>query len=110
LNTVAGLFPWVDIIFFSELCISGLDMNQAMPIPNPTLGQIIDRARKNKKWIIPGSVYEKEKYKIYNTSLVISPKGKIVAKYRKFSWHLFVFSSLICPLRFRFIRGEMINE
>ena len=40
-----------------------------------------------KKWIIPFSAYEKEKDKIYNTSLVISPKGKIVAKYRKlFPW------------------------
>jgi predicted amidohydrolase len=87
LNTVAYLFPWVDIICFSELCMSGPDKNQAMPISNPSVDQIMDWARKNKKWIIPGSVYEKEKDKIYNTALVISPEGKIVAKYRKlFPW------------------------
>jgi predicted amidohydrolase len=87
LNTVAALFPWVDIICFSELCMSGLDMNLAMPIPNPSLDRIIGWAQKNNKWIIPGSFYEKEKDKIYNTALVISPDGEIVARYRKiFPW------------------------
>jgi predicted amidohydrolase len=87
LDTVAALFPWVDIICFSELCMSGLDMNLAMPIPNPSLDRIIGWAQNNKKWIIPGSFYEKEKHKIYNTSLVVSPDGKIAARYRKiFPW------------------------
>jgi predicted amidohydrolase len=87
LNTVAALFPWVDIICFSELCMSGLEMNLAMPIPNPSLDRIIGWAQTNNKWIIPGSFYEKEKDKIYNTSLVISPDGEIAARYRKiFPW------------------------
>jgi deaminated glutathione amidase len=87
LNTVAALYPWVDIICFSELCMSGLEMNLAMPIPNPALDRIIGWAQKNNKWIIPGSFYEKEKDKIYNTSLVISPDGEIAARYRKiFPW------------------------
>ena len=87
LDTVAALFPWVDIVCFSELCMSGLDMNLAMPIPNPSLDRIIGWAQKTDKWIIPGSFYEKEKDKIYNTALVISPDGEIVARYRKiFPW------------------------
>ena len=87
LNTVAALHPWVDIICFSELAMSGLDMNLAMPIPNPSLDRILNWAQKNKKWIIPGSFYEKEKDKIYNTALAISPDGKIAARYRKiFPW------------------------
>jgi predicted amidohydrolase len=87
LNTVAALFPWVDIICFSELCMSGLEMNLAMPIPNPSLDRIIGWAQTKNKWIIPGSFYEKEKDKIYNTSLVISPDGEIAARYRKiFPW------------------------
>jgi predicted amidohydrolase len=87
LNTVAALFPWVDIICFSELCMNGLEMNLAMPIPNPSLDRIIGWAQTNNKWIIPGSFYEKEKDKIYNTSLVISPDGEIAARYRKiFPW------------------------
>ncbi len=87
LNTVAALFPWVDIICFSELCMSGVDMSLAMPIPNSSLDRIIGWALKNNKWVIPGSLYEKEKDKIYNTAVVISPDGEIVAKYRKiFPW------------------------
>jgi predicted amidohydrolase len=87
LNTVAALFSWVDIICFSELCMSGLDVNLAMPIPNPSLEKIIGWAQKNNKWIIPGSFYEKEKDKIYNTLVVISPDGEIAARYRKiFTW------------------------
>ncbi|MCP4629044.1 MAG: carbon-nitrogen hydrolase family protein [bacterium] len=87
LNRVASLFPWVDIICFSELCISGPDMSLAMPIPNPSFDRFISWAQKNSKWLIPGSFYEKENDKIYNTALVISPEGEIVARYRKmFPW------------------------
>ncbi len=87
LKWVAALFPWVDIIFFSELCLSGVDMKLAMPIPNPSLDRIIDWAQKEKKWLIPGSIYEKEGDKIYNTAVVISPAGEIIARYRKmFPW------------------------
>jgi predicted amidohydrolase len=87
LEAVAALFPWVDIICFSELCVSGVDMGLAMPIPNTSLDRIIGWSRENSKWIIPGSFYEKDEDKIYNTAVVISPEGEIVAKYRKiFPW------------------------
>jgi len=64
LRDVAALFPWVDIIFFSELCLSGVDKRLAMPIPNPSLDKIISWAQKEKKWIILGSFHEKENDKI----------------------------------------------
>jgi len=87
LNAVAILFPWVDIIFFSELCLSGMDMRLSMSIPNPVLDRFSQWAQKENKWIIPGSFYEKEGDNIYNTSVVISPEGDIIAKYRKiFPW------------------------
>ena len=87
LNTVAALFPWVDIVCFSELCISGLDMTLAMPLPNPPLQKLSAWAQQHAKWIIPGSFYEKAEGKIYNTAVVIAPDGKTVAKYRKmFPW------------------------
>jgi len=87
LKGVVALFPWVDVIFFSELCLSGVDKKLAMSIPNPSLDRFIDWAQKEKKWLIPGSFYEKEDAKIYNTAVVISPDGKIVARYRKiFPW------------------------
>jgi predicted amidohydrolase len=87
LNWTIALFPWVDIIFFSELCLSGLDLKLAIPIPNSSLDKIMAWAQKEEKWLIPGSFYEKEGAKIYNTSVVISPTGEIVARYRKiFPW------------------------
>ena len=87
LNRVAALFPWVDIICFSELCMSGPDMSLAMPISNPSIDRFINWAQKHSKWVIPGSFYEKEGDKIYNTAPVISPDGQIAARYRKmFPW------------------------
>lgn len=44
MDTVNKLFPWVEIIFFSELCLNGLTMKLAMPIPNPSLEKIV-------KWV-----------------------------------------------------------
>ena len=87
LRAVDALFPWVDIIFFSELCMSGVHMNQALPMPIPALDKFSDWAKQKNKWVIPGSFYEKENDKIYNTAVVISPDGDIAAKYRKiFPW------------------------
>ena len=87
LNRVALLFPWVDVVMFSELCVCGIDINLAQPIPNPSLDKLIAWAGKEKKWLIPGSFYEKDQDKVYNTTVVISPEGDVVAKYRKiFPW------------------------
>lgn len=81
------LFPWVDLICFSELSVCGLDESLAQPIPNSFTKRVCKWAAETQKWIIPGSMYEKEGAKIYNTALVISPSGQIVAKYRKlFPW------------------------
>ncbi len=47
-----------------------------------------EAARKRKVWVLLGSVIEKTSgKKFYNTSLLISPRGKIQARYRKI--HLF---------------------
>ncbi|OPX34314.1 MAG: hypothetical protein B1H11_11100 [Desulfobacteraceae bacterium 4484_190.1] len=87
LNTVADFFPWVEIVLFSELCVSGLNINLAQPIPNPTIDKFCEWAVRERKWLIPGSLYEKDHGKIYNTSIVIAPDGVIKAKYRKlFPW------------------------
>src|SRR3989338_6539622 len=54
-----------------------------------SLRPFLGAARKAKAFILAGSIYEKAKgsQKVYNTSVLISPEGKICAKYRKI--HLF---------------------
>jgi formamidase len=91
-------FPWVDMIVFHELAVPGLvqfvPMEQpnewrksAEPIPGPLSDALCDMARRHRKWLIPGSMYELDGDKLYNTALAISPQGEVVSKYRKmFPW------------------------
>jgi formamidase len=91
-------FPWADMIIFHELSVSGLVQfvplenpeeyrNHIESIPGPLTDALCDTARRHRKWLIPGSMYELAGEKLYNTSIVISPKGEIVSKYRKmFPW------------------------
>ncbi len=82
LKLISESFPWVDLVLFSELCYSR-DMNLAQSIPNNAIDAFCNWAAKENKWLVPGSMFEKAKGKIYNTAIVISSAGKIVAKYRK---------------------------
>jgi deaminated glutathione amidase len=87
LRDVASFFPWVDLVLFSELCVHGLNPSLKERIPNPTIQKFCGWARKEKKWLVPGSFFEKQGKKVFNTAVVISPQGKIVAQYRKiFPW------------------------
>jgi predicted amidohydrolase len=87
LRTVQSLFPWVDLVFFSELVSCGLADENAVTLDSSTVHTFTQWARTYKKWLIPGSFYEKLSDRTYNTSLVISPDGEIVARYRKmFPW------------------------
>ncbi len=54
-----------------------------------SLRPFLDAARKSKAFVLAGSIYEKGEgsQKVYNTSALISPEGKVIAKYRKI--HLF---------------------
>lgn len=91
-------FPWVDMIIFHELAIPGLVQfvrtdkpgdwrKNAQPIPGPLTEALCETARRHRKWLAPGSMYELEGDLLYNTAVVISPEGEIVAKYRKmFPW------------------------
>ena len=54
---------------------------------SPSLARIRQKAIDYKVYIHSGSVMERDGEKIYNTSLVFDPEGRIVARYRKI--HLF---------------------
>ncbi len=91
-------FPWIKLVMFHELIVPGLVqfvtpedkdwyMKNAEVIPGPLTERLQTLARKTRQWLIPGSMWELEGDKMYNTALVISPEGEIVAKYRKmFPW------------------------
>lgn len=99
INRVKTSFPWVQMVVFHELCPSGLVQFDEKPsndawqriiqeIPGSISDSLCDIARREKLWLVPGSMYEKDGDKIYNTALAISPDGEIVAKYRKiFPWY-----------------------
>jgi formamidase len=91
-------FPWVQLIMFHELAVPGFDQfitlessdwpkKKIEPIPGPISDRLCAMAKELNRWLIPGSMYEVEGDKLYNTALVISPQGEIVRKYRKmFPW------------------------
>jgi predicted amidohydrolase len=87
-------FPWVQLVMFHEhvLCQdvildNGDKKKNAESIPGRLTERLCALARKNGQWLVPGSMYEQDGDKLYNTALVISPEGAIVTKYRKmFPW------------------------
>ena len=91
-------FPWVQMVVFHELVVPGLVQfisapapdtwrRNAQPIPGPLTERLCSIARETGRWLVPGSMYELDGDKLYNTALAISPAGEIVAKYRKmFPW------------------------
>jgi formamidase len=62
----------------------------AVAIPGPLTDRLGALARELELWLVPGSVYERTSDGIYNTALVLSPRGDLVATYRKcFPWQPF---------------------
>ena len=76
-------FPWVDMIVVGELASFGSKSSNAESLPGKTERSYRDLAREQGVWLIPGSIYEKDGDRIYNTALVINPDGELVARYRK---------------------------
>jgi formamidase len=91
-------FPWVQMVIYHELIIPGLVQfvtpenkdwwkKNSEAIPGPLTNRLCALARQTGQWLVPGSMFEIDGDKLYNTALVISPQGEIIAKYRKmFPW------------------------
>eukprot|EP00127_Corallochytrium_limacisporum_P005649 Clim_evm28s210 gene=Clim_evmTU28s210 len=61
--------------------------NYAESIPGPTIDSLKMAAEDTNTYIVAGSIPEVDGNKYYNTSVVLNPKGDIIAKHRKV--HLF---------------------
>lgn len=83
LDTLMAIYPWVQMVMFSELAVSGPLPSNAQPLPGPIEEEFQKMAAKHHIWLIPGSMYESDGDKIFNTTMVINPDGEVIGRYRK---------------------------
>jgi formamidase len=93
-ETAKWFIPFADMLCFPELALEGLsafvpggNVSEGHSIPGPLTDHLCNLAANVNKWLIPGSISERDGNDIYNTAIIISPKGEIIARYRKiFPW------------------------
>lgn len=83
IDVMMSIYPWVQMIVFSELAPFGPLTINAQEFPNNTEKEFQDIAKRYGIWLVPGSMFQKKEGKVYNTSSVINPKGEIVGRYNK---------------------------
>lgn len=81
--SVKSRFPWIDMVLIGELAAFGTATRHAEPMTGDTLDAFRKIAAKTGLWLIPGSFYEQDGERIYNTAPVIDPSGQLVARHRK---------------------------
>lgn len=73
-----------NIVVFPEICITGDSTARKYEDKNQKyMNFFINMAKKNQIDIVSGSIIEKDKGWVYNTSYYIDSKGKVLARYRK---------------------------
>lgn len=83
IDITMNLYPWIEMIMFSELCAFGPLTHHAQAFPNNFEAEMQAKAKQYGIWLLPGSIFEKSEDKIYNTASVINPQGEVVTRYRK---------------------------
>lgn len=88
--------PEADLILLPEIWPIGFFSfdryhRDAEPIDGPTVTAFRDKARSRRCHIHMGSLVEREGDSFYNASVLISPAGEVIARYRKI--HLFGYQS-----------------
>ncbi len=79
-EVMMSVYPWVQMVVFSELCAFGPLSSNAMPIPNNIEEEFKKLAKRHNIWLVPGSMFTKEGDEIYNTAMVINPQGELVGR------------------------------
>jgi predicted amidohydrolase len=83
LNVLMQVYPWVQMVVFSELAAFGPLTAFARTFPNDAEAHFQELAFKHKIWLLPGSMFERVGNVIYNTASVIDPSGNVIGRYRK---------------------------
>ena len=83
LDILMHLYPWVQMVLFSELAAHGPVLHAAQPEGGAFEREFSEIAEHYDIWLIPGSFFENRNGRIYNMTPVINPEGEIVGRYRK---------------------------
>jgi predicted amidohydrolase len=83
LDLLMSVYPWVQMVVFSELCPHGPLTRFAEPLPNATEERIQAAAARHGIWLLPGSVFERRDGAIVNTASVLGPDGTLVGRCSK---------------------------
>ena len=83
IESVAGRFPWVQMVVLGELSVYGSGTARAEPLAGPTEQEFCRIARALNLWLLPGSLYVREGDLVFNVIPVINPAGEVVARHRK---------------------------
>lgn len=83
IDTVKRRFPWVQMVLLGELNAFGARVDDAEPLPSATEKRFAEAAKRNRIWLIPGTMYERVGAEVYNTASVINPAGEVIARYHK---------------------------
>ena len=83
LGVLMQVYPWVQMVVFSELAPFGPLLANARMLPDDSEARFQELAHHHGIWLLPGSVFEQVGDTIYNTASVIDSDGSVVARYRK---------------------------
>ena len=83
LDILMHLYPWVQMVLFSELAANGPALASAEDTGGAFEQAFQAMAKSHDVWLIPGSMFEKRDGRIYNMTPVINPAGEVVTRYRK---------------------------
>lgn len=83
-DVLMSVYPWVQMVVFSELAPFGPLTSTARKFPSPEEDEFRALAAKHNIWLVPGSMFQKgDDGKTYNTASVINPEGDLVGRYSK---------------------------
>ncbi len=83
LDHAMQLFPWIQMVVFSELAALGPSVQHAQPAGGATEQVFRDLAARHGIWVVDGSRFQSAGERVFNTASVFDPRGELVGTYRK---------------------------